>query len=686
MKGDGNLLFDLRPYQSEAIEAIKGGFASGKNRLILSLPTAAGKTIVFCSLIKDLGVSTLVMVHRDELVGQTVDKLRSIWPGVNIGIVKAERNELGHQVTIASVQTLYSAKRLRQVGKFPLVIVDECHHGAAKYWRRAINETTGQYLLGVSATPFRTDNIGLKPLFEDIIYHRSILDLMIDDYLSDLRGIQVKTAETLDKVKVRAGDFVESSLSRAVNTKPRNNEIVKAYKTHAPGRQALCFAADMAHASAMAEAFESEGIKASVISGKTPLEERRGTISDFKAGKITIICNCAVMTEGVDLPMIGCIIMARPTRSRILYTQMVGRGNRIYPGKKDCIVLDMVDNTSKWSLVTLPELFETNYDEMERLQKERQAAAEKVDAEIEMRNSMSIMEFTTSKARQARRLVSKRVELFREQRLSWVELEKNMWALSVGEDGFIAIWPSEKDPDLYEVFLLPRPGEKVRLSSKPILLSWAYGFAEQEAQKLLRGKTEWLSRDAWWWPHKISPAQERLLDQLGLPAEGLTKGEASLLLSQTLARRRVDESAANQPAGLTLTFKQLPSGEWLPEAKPADGEAPAELIPASPTPELNELWQKVLGHLEQKLTRANFEAWVKGSVLLALEENLEENKVVVGVYNSPVKEYKVVVGVYDSPAKEYLESKLGSGIRAVILNILSKEMASRFVAVKPGTE
>lgn len=551
MKGDNNLLFDLRPYQSEAIEAIKSGFASGKRRLILSLPTAAGKTIVFCSLIKDLGVNTLVMVHRDELVGQTVDKLRSIWPGVNIGIVKAERNELGRQVTIASVQTLYSAKRLRQVGKFPLVIVDECHHGAAKYWRRAINTTSGRYLLGVSATPFRTDNIGLKPLFEDIIYHRSILDLMIDDYLSDLRGIQVKTAETLDKVKVRAGDFVESSLSRAVNTKPRNNEIVKAYKTHALGRQALCFTADVAHATAMAEAFESEGVKASVISGKTPLEERRGTISGFKAGKITIICNCTVMTEGVDLPMIGCIIMARPTQSRVLYTQMVGRGNRIYPGKKDCIVLDMVDNTSKWSLVTLPELFETNYDEMERLQRERQAAEEKVDAEIEMRNSMSIMEFTTSKAKQARGLVSKRVELFRERQLSWVELEENMWALSVGEEGFITIWPPEKEPNLYEVFLLSRSGEKVRLSPKPILLSWAYGFAEQEAQKLLGGKTEWLSRNAWWWQHEISPAQKRLLKQLGLPAKGLTKGEASLLISQTLARRRVDESAANQPAGIS---------------------------------------------------------------------------------------------------------------------------------------
>ena len=666
MKGDNNLLFDLRPYQSEAIEAIKGGFASGKRRLILSLPTAAGKTIVFCYLIKDLGVNTLIMVHRDELVGQTVDKLRSIWPEANIGIVKAERNELGHQVTIASVQTLYSAKRLHQVGKFPLVIVDECHHGAAKYWRRAINETTGQYLLGVSATPFRTDNIGLKPLFEDIIYHRSILDLMIDDYLSDLRGIQVKTTETLDRVRVRAGDFVESSLSRAVNTTPRNNEIVKAYKTHALGRQALCFTADVAHAIAMAEAFESEGVKASVISGKTPIEERRGIISGFKAGKITIICNCAVLTEGVDLPMIGCIIMARPTQSRVLYTQMVGRGNRVYPGKKDCVVLDMVDNTSKWSLVTLPKLFETNYDEMERLQKERQAAEEKVDAEIGMRDSMSIMEFTK------RRLVSKRVELFREQQLSWVALEDNMWALSVGEEGFITIWPSEKEPDLYEVFLLPHSGEKTRLSPKPILLSWAYGFAEQEAQKFLNGKTEWLSRNAWWWQHKISPAQKNLLSQLGLQAKGLTKGEASILISQTLARRRVDEAlGAKQLAGLTLTarptltFEQLPSDEWLPEAEPADEEARAELIPAASTPELNEIWRKVLGHLEQELSQTNFKTWIKGSVLLALEEN------------------RVVVGVYNSSAKEYLESQLGSGIKEVILNAL---LASRFVAVKPRAE
>ena len=126
-----------------------------------------------------------------------------------------------------------------------------------------------------------------------------------------------------------------------------------------------------------------------------------------------------------------------------------------------------------------------------------------------------------------------------------------MWTLSVGDKGFIVIWPSEKEPDLYEVFLLSRSGEKARLSPKPILLSWAYGFAEQEAQKLLNGKMEWLSKSAWWCQQQISLAQTNLLNQLGLQAKGLTKGEASILISKTLARRRVGEALrAKQSAGL----------------------------------------------------------------------------------------------------------------------------------------
>jgi superfamily II DNA or RNA helicase len=335
-----------------------------------------------------LNVRTLILVHRDELVQQTERTLTEFWPSARLGIVKGPQNEwhgtarsgeagdgeagkggawlgeAGHGegangalVVIASVQSL-SPKRLEQVPRdyFGLVVIDECHHVPAPTFSRAFEYFEAGFKLGVTATPDRLDGVGLSRWFgSEPVFSYGLLQAIRDKRLVPIVQYQIETNVNLDGVQRRMGDFAENQLAEAVDTRERNRAIVEAFQKHGGGRRAVVFAVNVAHAHDLAFEFSEAGFRSACVTGTMKIEERRDWLKRFAEGRVQVLVNCEILTEGFDDPNLSCIIMARPTESRAFYTQCVGRGLRLpkqNADKHDCLVLDITDNCQRHKLIT----------------------------------------------------------------------------------------------------------------------------------------------------------------------------------------------------------------------------------------------------------------------------------------------------------------------------------------------
>lgn len=355
----------LWPHQVAAISATHSAIDRGDSAGLWSLPCGTGKTWAFVRLARDLDWPTLILVHRDELVRQTIDTLEAVWPDVSVGVVKAQRDEWqdGQQVVLASVQSLHNGRLDRMPrDRFDLVIADEAHHSAARTWRAIIAHFQHKFLLGASATPERLDGEGLSDLFGPLpLYSYPLRKAIRDGILVPLRQYGVTTETDLDGVSVRGGDFSTRELSNATNTSARNKIVVNAYLQHASDRRAVVFSVDVEHAKALASAFQGEGVSTAIVAGNTPLDERREVLAAFRRGDIHAICNCELLIEGWNDRGVSAVLMARPTKSRSLYTQAIGRALRRCDeeGKQDAIVIDFCDNARRHKLVTVFDLFGT---------------------------------------------------------------------------------------------------------------------------------------------------------------------------------------------------------------------------------------------------------------------------------------------------------------------------------------
>ena len=350
---------ELRPYQHDCIRAVLDALEGGQTRQLVTLPTGTGKTVVFADLAARARRPVLVVAHRDELLKQAAAK--AVAAGVKpdtIGKVKADRNELEAGFVVASVQTLH--RRLDQVptGAFGMVVVDEAHHALATTYRKVIDYFTPRLLLGVTATPDRGDGKGLAEIFgPEPVYSYPLKQAILDGWLCRPRQWAIRSDCSLAGVHTRCGDFVTGELSRAVNTEARNRVIVESWKKHSAGRPTVAFTVDVQHAKDLAAMFGRHGLRAESIHGKTPEDERARLLADIEAHRIDVLTNCALLTEGWDCPPLSCIVMARPTKSRALYAQCIGRGLRTHPGKDNCIILDLADNSTRHRLISVFDLF-----------------------------------------------------------------------------------------------------------------------------------------------------------------------------------------------------------------------------------------------------------------------------------------------------------------------------------------
>jgi superfamily II DNA or RNA helicase len=340
----------LRNYQEEALNSVIKDFQDGICRQLIVLPTASGKTFVMAAIIKHYKLKVLVVAHREELLQQAEDKIRLYWPEADIGICKAKRKEYDHQIVIGSTQTCSRPRCLKQLKKkgFDILMIDETHHAPASTYQRIIKELgfsegTKKLLIGVTATPMRSDKKQLGDFFDKIVYSKTAGELIQAGHLAPISGRRILTSFNLNKVHTRCGDFAVNELASVVNTKDRNKFIVDKFKEHCSARKAIVFCADVKHCQDAAQAFNAQGIIAEPVWGAMDKDQRKRVLKGFSKSNIQVVTSCGVLTEGFDEPSIQAIVMARPTKSKGLYIQMCGRGLRKHPGKDDCLVLDFTD-------------------------------------------------------------------------------------------------------------------------------------------------------------------------------------------------------------------------------------------------------------------------------------------------------------------------------------------------------
>ena len=342
---------ELRPYQQEAIDAIRGQWADGNMRTLLVCATGTGKTTIFGEVARrcmEKGNRTLVLAHRGELIDQAARRLSDMCQ-VSASVEKAESHYDGKSpLCVASVQTLQGDRLERfPMGDFAAMIIDEAHHSIADSYRRII-DAHGGYLLGVTATADRADKRGLAEVYDSIAYEYPLARAVADGYLSPIKAKCLPLAIDISNVKVTHGDYQADELGSALD--PYLPEIARTMRDECAGRKTVVFLPLVSTAEKMADELNAAGVRAVSVSGYDRAEDRKGKTAAFERGDYDVLCNAMLLTEGWDCPSVDCVIVLRPTKSRGLYTQMVGRGTRLSPGKDHMLLLDFLWMTDKHDL------------------------------------------------------------------------------------------------------------------------------------------------------------------------------------------------------------------------------------------------------------------------------------------------------------------------------------------------
>lgn len=567
----------LRDYQGRdgVLGAVEKAIARGKRRPLFSLATGLGKTVVFANL-PQIGLRRLLVVaHREELLDQAADKLRTWNPGLSVQVDQADRcadleslaafgGELfagtGYAVC-ASVATIGRAggKRLLRYspGLFDAVVIDECHHASAQSYQSVIDhlragKAGGPALIGCTATPFRADGADLSKVFDEVVYSLELPDAITRGYLVDIRAFSVPTGVSLDDVSATREDFKVGELADTVNTTSRNGRVVRAYLDHAADRKAIVFAADVAHSKDLTEAFLAAGVDARHVDGTTPSDERAATFAWLREPGPKVLVNVGIATEGFDEPSVSCVILARPTKSRVLFTQQIGRGTRLCPGKVDLIVIDMADLSSKHTLANAAALFGLPAGLDLAGTSTTKARARVKDLVQEGLPFEELSKAKTLADLDAIVNEYRRVGLFWQPKtapevagisaLGWVSVGDGAIALRAGE---LRAWVTTDLLGHAHLVLRRRPAAEAGLPPQPERLELAADFptlakAVGAADALIQGDQPKVLVDpkARWRKDPASEKQVALLRKFRVPfREPLTKGEAGILLDKVFARR-----------------------------------------------------------------------------------------------------------------------------------------------------
>lgn len=372
---------ELRPYQREAKEAIFGEWDQGHNKTLLVLPTGTGKTIVFSAVAEQCvrqGSRVLILAHRGELLDQAQDKLlRST--GLRCAVEKAEETSLAswYRVTVGSVQTLMREKRLAQFAPdhFGHIIIDEAHHCLSDSYQRVLEHFSAAQVLGVTATPDRGDMRNLGQYFESLAYEYTLPKAIRDGYLCPIRAQTIPLRLDLSGVGVQSGDFKAGDLGTALD--PYLDQIADEMANYCAGRKTVVFLPLVKTSQKFRDILNRRGFRAAEVNGES--QDRAEVLRDFDAGRYDVLCNSMLLTEGWDCPSVDCIVVLRPTKVRSLYSQMVGRGTRLCPGKDHLLLLDFLWHSERHELCHPASLICETAEVAKKATENIEAAGEPVD-------------------------------------------------------------------------------------------------------------------------------------------------------------------------------------------------------------------------------------------------------------------------------------------------------------------
>lgn len=560
---------DLRPYQREAVAAALRSADDGVQRSAIVLPTGAGKSVVIGGLADAHvaqrseryrqsggyeGKRVLVVAHRTELIEQNADKIRRVAPNLRVGIVKAERDQTGHDVISASVQTLVAGrggrKRMAAIRDVGLVVIDEAHHAAADSYMQVLShfgcfEPGGAWSLGLTATMIRGDEKALGDIWQDVVYSKSIAWMIEQGWLVRPRGLRVRIPDlNLAKVRKSRGDYSDGALGEAIEGSMAPELVAKAYAEHAPGRQGILFAPTVATAELYRDALREVGITAELVAGITPDDERRRILRRFEDGQIQVLCNCMVLTEGTDLPMAEVCVIGRPTLNRGLLIQMAGRVLRLHPGKESALIMDVSGATERHSLLGAIELFgeqsvevpidgeeppddQPELEDLDAVPTDLDQALDD-DGEVWLTGPTEVIE----------------VDLFHGSRSMWQRTFGGIWFLSAvnaskSSHRYVIVQRSA-EPGFWDVIEMDA---KVRGRSSWVAqrvgdLSYAMAYAEGN---VTAGEQMAARKGQRWQAGKASDKQKWLAGRLGVTVnDSMTSGEVSQAIEQVKASQRID--------------------------------------------------------------------------------------------------------------------------------------------------
>jgi superfamily II DNA or RNA helicase len=369
-------MLELRDYQKDCFTELENHFIRKNKKIgLIVIPTAGGKTVVFNSFAHKYFRNPLIIAHRDELLSQAIDKYKLISDeDANFIILSAAgikkncdvTSDKSNNYTVASIQYLNLRTEEIDGGNYDFVVIDEAHHAAANSYKSVIKRLIGTNknikILGVTATPFRSDKQNLKDLFGNLIYKIGYKELIAKGYLAPVKTYLVPLKVDLDELKtcVTADgerDFTNKSISAAFNTPEINKAIVEKWFELAGDKKTIFYLASLEHCDYLGYEFKKAGVSTAIIKGSMNLDDRHRILSSFRAGKIQVILNMNVLTEGFDDPAVECVSIVRPTKSLGLYTQIAGRGLRPYFSKSHCLLLDFTGISARHNIMTAADLF-----------------------------------------------------------------------------------------------------------------------------------------------------------------------------------------------------------------------------------------------------------------------------------------------------------------------------------------
>ena len=341
-------IVELRQHQEDALVALAALRAEGKTIALVTHAQGAGKTVTAITDAQRCGGRTLFLVHTKDLVHQAADKFQQFWPGVSIGFFLDDVRDTEEHVVVGTVQSVSKHLSVFRPDAFEYLIIDEAHHASAESYQRVLKYFRPAFTLGLTATPDRADGQSALEVFQNSAHRLTLRDAVACGELVPIRCVRVETNVDLSRVRFNQVNYNRRDIEDTVMIPSRDQLIVDTYRDHVPGRKAVAFCVNVRHGEQLAERFRKHDIPARSVSGRMATDERKRYLSEFAAGDLRILCACDLLNEGWDCPDVEVLFMARPTLSKVVYMQQLGRGTRKAPGKESLIVFDFIDNAGKY--------------------------------------------------------------------------------------------------------------------------------------------------------------------------------------------------------------------------------------------------------------------------------------------------------------------------------------------------